>query len=196
VAHLAFKLSALTLRFLDLDQSHSSQQEHLLARKIAKLKTARLIDRVGVDARSTIPTPHSTCPSRPLPPRRPVSFLHPGAPRASHPLTRKSPIKSHRPEPCSSKQGLPLNFFDTGRGVEQRAKVSRHVVSIQIRRCASFGFRLLVTLAQPQLLSGSGGGKVSRFCSVDVALNAALVQGIMQRSTGAPHKPQDPLLRV
>ena len=99
VAHLAFELSALTLRFLDLDQSHSSNKNIFSPRKLRNSKQPDVIDRVGVDARSKPCQLHIPLASRPLPPRRPVSFLHPGAPRASHPLTRKSPIKSHHPEP-------------------------------------------------------------------------------------------------
>jgi hypothetical protein len=137
---------------------------------------------------------HSTLhlPSRALPPRRPVSFLH-RAPRASHPLTRKSPIKSRRPEPCSSKQGLPLDFLTPAVEIEQRAKVSRHDVFNLDSKVCRLWVSTSVALVQFQSLPRSGGGRVSRFCSADVALSAALVQGIMQRSTGAPPQPQDPL---
>ena len=130
---------------------------------------------------------HSTLhlPSRPLPPRPQVSFLH-RAPCPSHPLTCKSPIKSHHPEPCSSKQGLPLEFSTPAVETTVTQKVSRHLVSVWNLRCVSFGFGPLLCCVQPQSLPSSGGGELSRFCFVDVALNLALVQGIMQRSTGAP----------
>ena len=115
---------------------------------------------------------HSTLhlPSRPLPPRPQVSFLH-RAPCPSHPLTCKSPIKSHHPEPCSSKQGLPLEFSTPAVETTVSQKVSRHLVSVWTRRCVSFRFGPLLCCVQPQSLPGSGGGELSRFCFVDVALN-------------------------
>src|SRR3954454_24137313 len=44
-----------------------------------------------------------------------VSFLH-RAPRPSHPLTRKSPIKSQPPRTLQLEARSPLEYFDTGRG--------------------------------------------------------------------------------
>ena len=60
--------------------------------------------------------------------------------------------------------------------------------------CKLWVWTFLLYCVKPQSLpsSGDGGGELSRFCSVDVALNLALVQGIMQRSTGAPTQLQDP----
>jgi hypothetical protein len=124
----------------------------------------------------------------PLPPRPPVSFLH-WAPRPSHPLMCKSPIKSHYPKPCSLKQGLPLDF----RQPAVESTVSRKSPDILFQSglevCKLWVWTFLLCCVKPQSLpgSGDGSGELSRFCSVDVALNLALVQGIMQRSTGAPH---------
>jgi hypothetical protein len=60
--------------------------------------------------------------------------------------------------------------------------------------CKLWVWTFLLCCVKPQSLpgSGDGSGELSRFCSVDVALNLALVQGIMQRSTGAPTQLQDP----
>ena len=66
VAHLAFVLSALTLRFPDLGQKPQLLQDNLLVVKLRNSKTARRIDRVGVDARSTVPL-HTPLASRPSP---------------------------------------------------------------------------------------------------------------------------------
>lgn len=132
VAHLAFVLSALTLRFPDLGQKPQLLQDNLLVVKLRNSKTARRIDRVGVDARSTVPL-HTPLASRPSPASPAGVIPAPGHLAPSHPLTRKSPIKSHHPEPCNSKQGLPLDFLTTGRRDNSEQKVSRRLVSVRTR---------------------------------------------------------------
>jgi hypothetical protein len=107
-------------------------QDNLLAVKLRNSKTARRIDRVGVDARSTVPL-HTPLASRPSPALPAGVIPAPGHLAPSHPLTRKSPIKSHHPEPCNSKQGLPLDFWTTGRRDNSEQKVSRRLVSVRTR---------------------------------------------------------------
>jgi hypothetical protein len=74
---------------------------------------------------------------------------------------------------------------------EEQAKVTRQPASVRIM-CVSLSFMRRIALLY-SLTGQASLWQVDRLFSIDVALDVALVQGIVQRSTGAAHNCKIPL---